>query len=786
MRVLSPFFSSRALGATVLAVFFAAALPHYGCGAGGNSKGRNARPKAADKTVTTDEDNAVSFILEGADPEGAAITFAVQTHVTDGVLECDTAGACTYTPNPNFNGSDAFTFTTHDGISDSAEATVVITVTSINDAPLLAGTPLTSIDEDQLYSFDAMGDDADLDNLVYSLKNKPGWMFVDILTGVVSGTPRNADVGATSGVLVCASDGLAPEVCLGPFDVTVNNVNDAPTLAGIPSAVATEDAVYTSNSIVGSDIDAGDSITFSVSGPAWLSINTTNGALAGIPRNEDVGSNAFTVTATDTANATGTLSFTINVKNTNDAPTLQGTPVTTATVGEPYTFTVVGNDVDAGATLIYSINQNPPWMSIDTSTGVVSGVPGIGDVGTSMGVAVCVSDGAASTCLPVFNVTVDGSGLFTVVDAGLGFSVGLKAEGSLWTWGKNDKGQLGDGAVVDAATPTQRQAADSWVAIAAGNAHVLAIRADGTLWSWGFNALGQLGAAAGDTCTVNAVDYSCALSPLQIGTQNTWTAVAAGMNHSLALRDDGSLWAWGDNQAGQLGTASADTCTVPVLGDFACAQAPTQVGSGKTWTQISAGDAHSIALQSDGSLWTWGDNTYGQLGDGCTATCSGQMAPTSVGSANDWRQISAGASHNLAVKTTGALWSWGRNDNGQLGHSLATTTAPTQVGSAADWLVVNAGYSHSIGIRAPGNLWAWGDNSLGRLGSGDTVDLTQPTQIDNTATWAMIVGGGDHSVALQHDGSLWAWGHNDHGQLGLATTDLCTGSPCATAPLQLP
>ncbi|MCI5146081.1 MAG: hypothetical protein D3923_11265 [Candidatus Electrothrix sp. AR3] len=223
----------------------------------------------------------------------------------------------------------------------------------------------------------------------------------------------------------------------------------------------------------------------------------------------------------------------------------------------------------------------------------------------------------------------------------------VKKDGSLWAWGDNDSGQLGDGTNVDKTHPVQIGTDTDWKYVDAGGAHSLAIKTDGSLWAWGKNDFGQLGDGAN-------VDQN---RPVQIGTDIDWLEVAAGGSHSLAMKTDGSLWAWGNNHSGQLGDGtSADQIS------------PVQIETATDWKQIAAGGLHNLAVKTDGTLWAWGSNFSGQLGDG---TLNDQNSPVQIGTDTDWKDIEAGGldilSHSLAVKENNSLWGWGNNDSGQLG-----------------------------------------------------------------------------------------------------------------------
>jgi alpha-tubulin suppressor-like RCC1 family protein len=284
--------------------------------------------------------------------------------------------------------------------------------------------------------------------------------------------------------------------------------------------------------------------------------------------------------------------------------------------------------------------------------------------------------------------------------------------------------------------------------IAAGSDHSLAIKADGSLWTWGWNDHGQLG---------DGTDTEQRLEAVRIGTGNDWATVAGGLGHSLAIKADGSLWAWGWNDDGQLGDGTTTSRNKPV-----------HVGTGTKWVAVSADGRHSLALQADGSLWAWGDNGYGQLGDGTTTD---RHVPTRIGTTSDWVAVAAGYSHSLAIKADGSLWAWGLNNYGQLGDDTTTDRQrPTRIGAATGWVDISAGEFFCLALKADGSLWAWGDNNYGQLGDDTTTERHKPIRIGTATDWAAVVCGEAHSLALKADGSLYAWGYNGLGQLGDGTT----------------
>jgi alpha-tubulin suppressor-like RCC1 family protein len=245
--------------------------------------------------------------------------------------------------------------------------------------------------------------------------------------------------------------------------------------------------------------------------------------------------------------------------------------------------------------------------------------------------------------------------------------------------------------------------------------------------------------------------------PQQVGTATNWSAIAAGTFYTVGIRSDGTLWAWGYNGFGQLG-----------LGNTVTKSTPQQVGTATDWMVVTAGGYHTLAIKSDGTLWAWGLGTSGQLGLGDT---NSYTTPQQVGTATDWVAVSAGLSHTLAIKSDGTLWAWGKNDLGQLGLGDTTNrNTPTQVGTATNWAAVTAGDYHTVAVRSSGTLWAWGFNNAGQLGLGNTTDQNTPQQVVTGTNWVAATAGTMFTVALRADGTLWAWGVNYYGQLGLGDT----------------
>ena len=290
---------------------------------------------------------------------------------------------------------------------------------------------------------------------------------------------------------------------------------------------------------------------------------------------------------------------------------------------------------------------------------------------------------------------------------------------------------------------------DGIKAVAAGGYHTVALKNDGTLWSWGYNNCGQLGLSGGSNRN----------SPVQIGSGTDWSVVAAGYYYTVAIKNNGTLWSWGHNNYGQLGNGTVTDHLTPV-----------QIGSDTDWSVVAAGGDHTVALENNGTLWAWGCNSNGRLGDG---TIAHRDSPVKIGSDTDWSAVFAGGGHTIALKADGSLWAWGRNDYGQLGlgdsGSPATDrNSPVQI-PGGNWASVSGGNYHTIASKRDGTLWAWGRNDYGQLGLGNKIDQNTPERLGQAADLVSVSGGNEHSTALRRSGILWTWGLNSAGQLGDGT-----------------
>ena len=294
-----------------------------------------------------------------------------------------------------------------------------------------------------------------------------------------------------------------------------------------------------------------------------------------------------------------------------------------------------------------------------------------------------------------------------------------KTDGTLWAWGNNGTGQLGQNSEVKYSSPIQIPGDWGQYMETSGNSS-FAIRTDGTLWAWGQNTSGY-----GRLGLNNKTSYS---SPVQI--PGTWSKINANGFATMATKTDGTLWTWGAGNVGGLAQNDQNNYSSP-------RQVP-----GSTWaTSMSGGNNWQTAIKTDGTLWIWGYNNYGQLGQGEVGTGAGGLSgakssPIQVGSDTTWSKITSLRSGAAAVKTDGTLWTWGYNDKGQLGHNNTTQySSPTQI-PGTTWSNVTSTIQSIIAVKTDATMWSWGYDQFGELGlneSGDPARISSPTQI--TGDW---------------------------------------------------
>ncbi|MCU0596020.1 MAG: hypothetical protein MUC98_11255, partial [Desulfobacterota bacterium] len=325
-------------------------------------------------------------------------------------------------------------------------------------------------------------------------------------------------------------------------------------------------------------------------------------------------------------------------------------------------------------------------------------------------------------------------------------SLGIDDEGSIWSWGDNGSGQLGDGSTANRSAPFHGTVVENVFAVAAGGNHTLALTGDGKVWAWGGNSSGELGDGT----------FRSGTQPVPVLQFTEGVAVAAGYAHSLALKKDGTVWAWGDNSSGQLGNGTTEN-----------RNRPERISDLSEVIAIAAGHYHNLALKKDGTVWAWGANGDGQLGDGSFQT---RTRPVQASGLPHSIAIAAGGYHGLAVQSDQRVWAWGRNWEGQVGEVLYDhVTNPVPVEGLSGVILVAAGASHSLALKSNGTVWAWGENAHGQLGNSTFQASGTPVPVSDLMGVIGLAAGTNHSLALRNDGTVWAWGENGSGQLGDGT-----------------
>ncbi|WP_049895031.1 RCC1 domain-containing protein [Paenibacillus antibioticophila] len=328
-------------------------------------------------------------------------------------------------------------------------------------------------------------------------------------------------------------------------------------------------------------------------------------------------------------------------------------------------------------------------------------------------------------------------------------TLALTSGGQVYSWGGNDKGQLGNGMSSNRNTPVVIEDLDQVIEIDSGVRSSMALQADGTIWTWGMNENGQLG--IGSLVNTTVPTRVTALEDVRI------TAISGGLGyHSMALAEDGTVWTWGKNDSGELGD-----------GTKVQKNAPVQVNGLNGITAIAAGGYSSFALKEDGTVWAWGTNQNGELGDG---TLTDKLLPVQVAGLSDVIRIAAGGSHSLAVKRDGTVWAWGSNSQGQLGDgTISNRNLPVRVLNLENIVDIAGGGYHSLALDADGAVWSWGLGNYGQLGRSGTSSDRVPARIQDLTPVIDISAGGFHSVAVTEDMRVWGWGYNGYGQLGDGT-----------------
>ena len=340
----------------------------------------------------------------------------------------------------------------------------------------------------------------------------------------------------------------------------------------------------------------------------------------------------------------------------------------------------------------------------------------------------------------------------TQIQVGINHNLIKTNSGQMWSWGVGSDGELGQGASDLESSPKKIRVGTDWEQISSNGNISFGIKKDGSLWAWGVENNVRLGLNdAGDRDR-----------PTPVGTATDWKSVSTSGKHTLAIKTNGTLWGWGENDEGQLGLGA---------GFVGVNQStPIQIGSATNWSKISANGSHSLAIKTNGTLWSWGRGDGGALGSGTNAD---RPAPVQVGTATNWLDVFAGSGDTSGgIRTDRSLYVWGTNSDAQLGlgYKSASVLTPTRLGVANDWVFVDLSSKNGLGLKVNNTLWAWGDNSKGTLGqgSGDTADRSYPVQV--SGAYKAFAQENQRVLAINSTGNLIGWGDASNNRLGNGLT----------------
>jgi alpha-tubulin suppressor-like RCC1 family protein len=680
----------------------------------------NTPPIAFPQSLVTTQGSSLFITLTASDVDGDTLTYRIATLPYLGILTGAPPNVL-YISTTNFSTTvtDSFTFVANDGLTDSSPATVSITLFPL---PASSNTlPILSLVATDAVASEALNPGATTNTAIFSIQrtgNRTNEIPVDLF---VHGS-------ATYG-----SDYYTVPALLGLFSNTVTTVvlpagstSMVFTLYPIPDNLVegTEFAIFTINS----------NLNYALGSPSQITVSI-------LDSNPPPVSGTRIIFPPDGANYASTLDIKLRAANTNlgNVKLYSEEQLLASFTSAPPILTFVTNFA-VGAHTVYSVKDNFPAGANVTSAPVHFNV---------------LAPLAHNPLSPQIGIAPEANASFFI-----------DSNGALFDWGDGRFGALADGGFTNQEQNTVTRpiqiplpaGTNRFAKVSSGSRHTLALTSDGSLYTCGDNSSGQTGTGH-NTSTFEGF----ATIPEFAG----WKDIAAGNFHSLALQVDGKLVAWGNNSSGQLGLGNITNSSV-----FRQVPFPTGVTA---WTAIGAGSNYSIALANNGRLYACGLGFYGTLGTGGT-TNSTTFAPVAlpIGVTN-WLKVFAGAQHVMAIAGNGALYAWGLGTSGQLGNgSFSSSPLPQRVTAPAgvgNWLALAAGFYHSLGLGDDGNVYSWGVNNFGQLGPGPNI-RPLPTLIPsptNVFSWKSVGAGINHSLGIGDDCKLYSWGANNFGQLGIGS-----------------
>ncbi len=625
----------------------------------------------------------------------------------------------------------------------TVSGTTILIVTSATLSSLSITPAHASAAQNTTTSFTATGTYSDTTTMDVSSRVTWNSSNTSVATISSSGVASALSAGTTT---ITATDPVTSKSASAALTVTTSalvSVTVAPGSPVIPNQFTKQfTAIGTYSDSTTQDITS--QVTWSSSDAGVAAINNAGFATA-------VGPGTTYITATDTS--TGSSGLTVLTVTSATLSSITVTPNNQSLmVGFTRQFTATGNLSDS------------TWLDITPFVAWSSSISSVAMISDS-GLATALNAGA--TTISALYRGVTGTVGLPVTTKNVAVSVGehtvdLKSDGTLWTWGWNNFGQLGyyiTGSYTNLPGPVS--ALSGVAAVSAGFNYTAAVKSDGTVWVWGNNQDGQLGNGT--------YDGSFHQNPQQVGGVDGIRAVSAGGSHVVALKSDGTVWTWGENDFGQLGYVTS----TPLSG-----MTPSQVGGLTGVVAVAAGARQSAALKSDGTVWTWGDNGNGNLGYGSYDDFS-HPVPVQVPGLSSITAIASGTWYFMALKSDGTVWTWGTNNSGVLGYDttpLGFSMSPAQVNNLTGVAAIAAGNSHAVAIMPDGTLWTWGSNNYGQLGNGsyDADSHPTPALITGLSGVNTVAAGYASTVALKSDGRLWGWGNDENGQLGLVGINIVT------------